>query len=130
MMTRTFLDHVQRELIGFQNMFKNLETPLYPPHNVLKTEDGYSIEIAVAGFQKHEVTVTQDPEMGIVVEGIKPKTEDHTNYLYQGIALRKFRKCFPIAPHIKVIDVVLEDGMLYIDLEEVTKTNQLKFEVR
>lgn len=126
-MKTNLMDQIQREIIGFHSLFKNLETPLYPPHNVVKTDEGYSIEIAVAGFQRSEIEVTQD-EYGVVVKGLK----DHKvtpNYVYQGIAHRQFKKTFPLAPHIKVTDVTLEDGMLYIDLAEHQESKARKLTI-
>lgn len=106
-------------LIGFKDLFDQFATQTemkYPPYNIIKTqEDNFRIEIAVAGFDKDEITVTQ-VESQINVSGAK-KNKDNNDYVYNGISTRKFDRKFLLADHLEVKKVDLENGILVIDLE-------------
>jgi len=88
----------------------------FPPHNIRKQEDHYLIEMAIAGFNKDEVSITRDKDY-LTVEGKKEAKADD-NMVYQGIATRNFRKSFVLGERMKIIGAELRDGMLFIGLEQ------------
>lgn len=90
----------------------------YPPYNVVKLEDDkFLIEIAAAGFQLEDFTITHD-RTTLKVEGSNVR-ESSRNYLFQGIAERKFSKEFAVADTIVVKTASFTDGILSIELENI-----------
>ena len=93
----------------------------YPPHNISKEGDNYKIEMAVAGFKSHDISVMKEKNV-LVVSGSTPKgnvDQMEKKYLHRGLAQRDFKLFFNIAPNIVVKDVFLEDGILNIEMVQV-----------
>ena len=120
----TKLDALSRALIGFDQMFDQMERRYansvnnnYPPHNILRLGDNdYAIQIAVTGFDKAEITVTVENNV-LVVKGESMTTEySPEQYLHRGLATRDFVKEFPLAEHIEVVGAETKNGMLVIKL--------------
>jgi molecular chaperone IbpA len=87
----------------------------YPPYNIERTgEDTYRISLALAGFAPDEVAVTAEQNM-LTVEGRKAEKSD-SQYLYQGISGRSFRRQFSLADYVQVKGAWLKNGLLQIDL--------------
>ena len=119
------LAQLNRALVGFDRLFDTFEQRFanqinnnYPPHNVLRIDDNnYSIEVAVAGFAKDEVTVSVDQDQ-LVIKGERKREEDASvTYLHRGLSSRDFTKAFTLADHIFVKGAVIKDGILRVDLE-------------
>jgi len=111
-----------RSTIGFDRLFDLLDQSArlttedaYPPYNIERTgEDQYRIALALAGFSPDEVTITAEQNR-LIVEGSRAqKTE--TEYLYQGISARSFRRAFNLADHVQVRGASFDNGLLKIDL--------------
>ena len=120
----TKLDALSRALIGFDQMFDQMERRYansvnnnYPPHNILRLDDNeYAIQIAVTGFEKNEISVTVENNV-LVVKGESMTTEyAPEQYLHRGLATRDFVKEFPLAEHIEVVGAETKNGMLVIKL--------------
>jgi molecular chaperone IbpA len=94
----------------------------YPPFNLKKTDDNvYVIEMAVAGFGKHQIEMTLE-ENKLIVKGdtaIEGQTKDETPYLYKGIAERPFTRAFTLADNVEIKNAQLMNGMLKIWLEHM-----------
>lgn len=110
-------------MIGWDTFFPKLESlaktnsTSFPPYNVRKLdEDNFVIELAVAGYNKHSLTITED-NGNLTVVGERP--EDAEEYLHKGIAGRKFTRTFALAEHMLVKSADLTDGILYIVIERV-----------
>jgi molecular chaperone IbpA len=100
----------------FEHRFQNQIQNNYPPHNVLKIdENNYAIELAVAGFQKREVTVKVDQDE-LIITGQRTESQD-VEYLHRGLSARDFTKSFTLAEYMVVKGAVIKDGILRIDLE-------------
>lgn len=120
----TRLDALSRALVGFDQMFDQMERRFanspnnnYPPHNILRLEDNkYAIQLAVTGFSRSEISVTVENNV-LIVKG-ESMTTDYAPeaYLHRGLATRDFCKEFPLAEHIEVTGASTENGMLTIDL--------------
>jgi molecular chaperone IbpA len=120
----TKLDALSRALIGFDQMFDQMERRYansinnnYPPHNILKTgENQYEIQLAVTGFMKEEIAVTVEDGI-LVVKGQNLREDDGSIvYLHRGLATRDFAKEFSLAEHIEVNGAEIKNGMLIIKL--------------
>ncbi|MFL2893559.1 MAG: Hsp20 family protein [Candidatus Pelagibacter sp.] len=119
--------------IGFDDMFDQFENMLgngslamqsnYPPYNIRKTgKDKYSIEVALAGFNKNDVEVEFEDNLLTVRTKQINKTEDKTEngeIIHKGISQRQFARSFTIADDVKVGDAELKDGLLTIACERI-----------
>ena len=119
--------------IGFDDMFDQFENMLgngslsvqsnYPPYNIRKTgKDKYSIEIALAGFNKKDVEVEFEENLLTVRTKQVNKSEDKNEngeIIHKGISQRQFARSFTIADDIKVNGAELKDGLLTIACERV-----------
>ena len=111
-----------RSTVGFDRLFDMLDqtnhlqaNDTYPPYNIERgDEDHYRISLALAGFSPDEVTITAEQNV-LTVEGSKAQKTD-TEYLYQGISARAFRRVFNLADYVQVKGASFEDGLLKIDL--------------
>jgi molecular chaperone IbpA len=99
----------------FEKAFRTPTNTTYPPHNVIKVNDDKIVmEFAVAGFKKDDISITTEKNV-LSIKAEKPDTDDK-NYLYKGIAARKFTRLFDLPEYFEVTDAWFEDGILYIDL--------------
>jgi len=108
--------------IGFEKLFDQLDEfihhskklPSYPPYNIKRNGDNFTIEMALAGFSKDDIEVTVTEDMLTVSSNKENSKKDE---LYKGISDRKFTRNFSMADDIVVKDVKLKDGLLTIELE-------------
>jgi molecular chaperone IbpA len=110
-----------RSTIGFDRLFDLMDQSArwtednYPPYNIERAgEDHYRISLALAGFGPDEVTITAEQNV-LTVEGSKSQ-KNETEYLYQGISARPFRRVFNLADYVQVTGAAFQDGLLKIDL--------------
>jgi len=100
-MLNTTFDSIWRDIspfaVGFDRTFDSLallassranETN-YPPYNIRKlSEDQYTIELAVAGFDEENIDIELVEET-LIINGNRPK-EASDGLLHQGLAARRF----------------------------------------
>jgi molecular chaperone IbpA len=122
-----------RFFVGYEPILKKMEefhntvskaVPNYPPYNIVKVEDNkYVIEMAVAGFGKHNIDIEiQDGTLlvsGHTDVGDMVKEGLENTYLYKGISDRNFKRSFNIADTIEIKNAELFNGMLKIWLERI-----------
>ena len=126
--------------IGFDDMFDQFENMLgngslamqsnYPPYNIRKTgKDKYSIEVALAGFNKNDVEVEFEENLLTVrtkdVNNSENKNMD-AEIIHKGISQRQFARSFTIADDVKVNSAELKDGLLTISCERVIPEHKKK----
>jgi molecular chaperone IbpA len=116
---------LNRALVGFDRLFNTFEARFanqlnsnYPPHNIVKTNDThYEIEIAVAGFKKHEISVEVEQDM-LTVKGDSDSSDDTTKqYLHKGLSSRNFLRSWQLAENMIVNGAEIKEGILTISLE-------------
>ena len=126
--------------IGFDDMFDQFESMLgnggmtmqsnYPPYNIRKTgKDNYSIEVALAGFNKKDVEVEFEDNILTVRTKQLNKSEDQNldgEIIHKGISQRQFARSFTIADDVKVNDAELKDGLLTIACERILPDHKKK----
>jgi len=111
-----------RSTVGFDRLFDLMNESSrwsgeesYPPYNIERAdEDHYRISLALAGFSPDEIAITAEQNV-LTVEGSKAQ-KAQTEYLYQGISSRPFRRVFNLADYVQVKGASFEDGLLKIDL--------------
>ena len=126
--------------IGFDDMFDQFESMLgnggmtmqsnYPPYNIRKTgKDNYSIEVALAGFNKKDVEVEFEDNILTVRTKQLNKSDDQNvdgEIIHKGISQRQFARSFTIADDVKVNGAELKDGLLTIACERILPDHQKK----
>ena len=125
--------------IGFDDMFDQFENMLgnggltmqsnYPPYNIRKTgKDNYSIEVALAGFNKNDVEVECEDNLLTVRTKQISKSENNSDgeILHKGISQRQFARSFTIADDVKVNGAQLKDGLLTIACERIVPEHKKK----
>lgn len=97
----------------------------YPPFNIKKLDDNkYTIELAVAGFAKSQLSIEIEGNK-LVVSGISKEPENENGeYLYKGLASRAFKREWVLADSIEVTGSELTNGVLKIWLEALTKASK------
>lgn len=117
------LSPLYRTLVGFDRISRQIdeglrlnEAPGYPPFNIEQTsEDGFRIELAVAGFREEDLAIEFKPNM-LIVTGRKTPSDEKRQFLHRGIAERGFERRFGLADHVRVAGASLESGLLSIEL--------------
>ena len=113
-----FLIGFSRELDRISSAKFNSSTS-YPPYNVLKySDDKYSIELAVAGFEKHEIEVELE-DGTLTVKGDRLQVEVDEYFVHRGIASRKFTRTFALGEFMEVEEAELKNGILTIPIVRV-----------
>ena len=126
--------------IGFDDMFDQFESMLgnggmtmqsnYPPYNIRKTgKDNYSIEVALAGFNKKDVEVEFEDNILTVRTKQLNKSQDQNvdgEIIHKGISQRQFARSFTIADDVKVNGAELKDGLLTIACERILPDHKKK----
>lgn len=121
----TALQHLNRALIGFNRISNDFEnrhvnsTTNYPPYNVIqRDENNFEIEIAVAGFDKEDITVAVDQDQ-LIIKGNRTKDDDSEKYIHRGLAARDFERTFTLVDHVEVGDAELTNGILRVKLTRI-----------
>lgn len=119
---------VHRFGIGFDSMLDELmrmnatqSNNNYPPYNVVQnSEDNFSIEIAVAGFNEGEIEVTLENNV-LTIAGNKAHNLDSPpkEYLHRGISYRNFQREFILGEHVIIKDAENTNGILTITCERI-----------
>lgn len=118
------LSDLHRISIGFDNMFNRLHnipaagSTGYPPYNVIKKSESLThIEVAVAGFHPDDLEVTL--HNGVLMVTGENTVDNTAQYLYRGIANRKFSRSWQLADGVEVKSASTENGLLIICLEHL-----------
>ena len=129
-MLNTTFDSIWRDIspfaVGFDRTFDTLELLAssraketnYPPYNIRKvSEDQYTIELAVAGFEEKDLDIELVEET-LTINGNRPK-ESGDGLLHQGLAARDFIKKFVLSDDMVIKGAALSNGMLYVGIERI-----------
>ena len=130
-MTTYDLSPLLRSSVGFDvfdNVFDsvfnlNESNTSYPPYNILKSDNNYTISLAIAGFSKDEIDISLQ-ENELVIKGVAKDQNNKIEFLHRGIAGRNFERKFRLADTIKVSDANYENGLLNIYLEREIPEHQ------
>ena len=118
----------EKWMVGFDDMFNRLVSKWedgfdgfheYPASNIKRiADDKFRIELAVAGFNKDNLTVEVEDET-LIVKGhmSKESKEEKEDYLQRGIHSRNFEQRFQLAEHDQLLGANLKNGILEIDVQ-------------
>jgi|TARA_R110002012_G_scaffold221735_1_gene393281 molecular chaperone IbpA len=120
--------------IGFDNLFDHFEnffdddqsfhtslTSTFPFYNIVKKGDNkFDIEVALAGYDKKDITVEYEDNL-LRIKSIKEtkSDKDKDGVIHQGIAKRYFSKAFTIANDVEIEGAELKNGLLKISLNKI-----------
>ena len=120
--------------IGFDNIFDHFEnffdddqsfhtslTSTFPFYNIVKKEDNkYDIEVALAGYDKKDISVEYEDNL-LRIKSIKETKSDKEKdgVIHQGIAKRYFSKAFTIADDVEIEGAELKNGLLKVSLKKI-----------
>jgi len=120
--------------VGFDSIFDHFERMFdneigltqqlavnYPPYNIVKTGSyTYNIEVALAGYNKKDISVEYADGV-LTIKSIKEEKSDDKKdgVIHKGIAKRYFSKSFTIADDVKIESAELKDGLLKISLMKI-----------
>lgn len=125
--------NIDKWFVGADKILKNLSNAQesyvksaqnWPPYNIVKNDDNnYTIELAVAGFGKHNLDIelannTLVVKGGLIVDEVDP-LDNPIQYVWKGIADRVFTRKFTLADTVEVKNAEYINGMLKIFLENV-----------
>ena len=122
MVTQLVHDFPFRDMmIGFDDFFQTADrlsgNQKYPPYNIAKhSDENYSIEIALAGWSKDQLTI-EEHNGKLTIKGEKPNGMTATEFVYKGIGNRAFTREFKLTEHMHVTDADLANGILSVDLK-------------
>lgn len=135
---------IHKFAVGFDNIFDEIlrvqaqhTNQNYPPYNIIKHgQDTFEIELAVAGFDEGDITITVDKKL-LIIEGQKMNIDKEVDvdveYVHRGISSRNFTRTFTLADHVEVVNASSKNGILSIVLERnipeelKPKTVEIKF---
>jgi len=120
--------------IGFDNLFDHFEnffdddqsfhtslTSTFPFYNIVKKEDNkYDIEVALAGYDKKDISVEYEDNL-LRIKSVKETKSDKEKdgVIHQGIAKRYFSKAFTIADDVEIEGAELKNGLLKVSLNKI-----------
>tara|TARA_Y100000310_G_C20406081_1_gene679728 strand:+ start:277 stop:717 length:441 start_codon:yes stop_codon:yes gene_type:complete len=113
--------------IGFDRLFDDLfnastivtkdRTKHYPPYNILKDKDTYTIEMALAGITEKDIEVILEDK--VLTISYKKTDENNDEIIHCGLAHRSFQRSFNLSDDIEVKEARLSNGLLSIILERI-----------
>ncbi|MFK7757278.1 MAG: Hsp20/alpha crystallin family protein [Flavobacteriales bacterium] len=108
-----------------QNAFNKGQTGLHSAHlsrpktNILKTSEGYALEVAAPGFTKEDFKI--DIEKNRLSVSVEKTTKEHTsvkNYKSREFNFSSFKRAFTLPEHTDVEHITAEydNGILALNL--------------
>jgi len=102
----------------------------YPPYNIVKIDaENFSIELAVAGFDKKDISITKEKET-LLIEGSKESLNEDTEYVHRGLSGRTFNRRFTLADDIVVKGADMKNGILSVSLERIIPEEDKPVEIK
>jgi len=111
----------------FEDDFRGLSVPNFPPYNIVKTgKNTYDVELALAGYSKKDINISLEDGV-LTIKSIKEEKEDkeEDGVIHKGIAKRYFSKAFTISDDVEVKGAELKDGLLKVSLERIVPEHRL-----
>ena len=115
-----------RSSFGLDHLFQVIDTAIqlstdqgYPPYNIERVgDDGFVLEMAVAGFCADDLEITtEDGQLSVIGKIAKDPDGAPRNFVHCGISRRDFRRVFHMTDYVEVTGSRLGNGLLSIDLK-------------
>lgn len=111
--------------VGFDRLFNEMlktqsrgkSVPQYPPYNLIKDGENYTIEMAMAGLTDKDIDIVlEEKTLTISYEKSDEKVD---GVIHQGLAQRSFKRSFNLADDIEIKKAQLKNGLLSIEMERI-----------
>ena len=119
-------------LLGFDEFertvdrISKLSSDSYPPYNIEQiSAQILRISIAVAGFTKEDLEISLEGNQ-LLIHGSRSEPNNDRIFIHRGIATRQFQRNFILADGIKVEGASMENGLLFIDLNQTVPQKKSK----
>lgn len=99
-------------------------TSKYPPYNITKNGDAFTIELALAGFSIKDITITLVGSTLTIAGNKDDKTTGEE--IHRGISSRAFSTSFTLGTDVEVEDATMLNGLLTIKTRYKAPTNGAK----
>jgi len=107
------------------------DTSNYPPYNIVKIDaENFSVEVAVAGFGKKDISITKEKEVLLIEGSKKDNLNEDTEYVHRGLSGRTFSRKFTLADDIIVKGADMKDGILSVSLERIIPEEDKPVEIK
>ena len=107
------------------------DTSNYPPYNIVKIDaENFSVEVAVAGFGKEDISITKEKEVLLIEGSKKDNLNEDTEYVHRGLSGRTFSRKFTLADDIIVKGADMKDGILSVSLERIIPEEDKPVEIK
>ena len=111
--------------VGFDRLFNEMlktqsrgkSVPQYPPYNLIKDGETYTIEMAMAGLTDQDIDIVLEER--VLTISYDKTEETRENLVHQGLAQRSFKKSFNLADDIEIKKATLKNGLLSIEMERI-----------
>lgn len=111
--------------VGFDRLFNEMlktqsrgkSVPQYPPYNLIKDGENYTIEMAMAGLTDKDIDIVLE-ERTLTISYDKSE-ETRENLVHQGLAQRSFKRSFNLADDIEIKKATLKNGLLSVEMERI-----------
>jgi molecular chaperone IbpA len=113
---------LRNDLIGLDRLWETFNSPSlnnssgYPPYNLIRNEDNYVIELAVAGFTEDQLSIDLQDNYLTISSHFNINEQKTINYVHQGIAQRNFVRKFVLGEDVVIDSAHLNSGILTINL--------------
>jgi molecular chaperone IbpA len=121
-----------RSFVGFDRLFNQIERmaetqankPSYPPHNIIKTKNGFILDFSVAGYNPDDLEVSLEQNVLTIKTKDNHETmwntfDDDVEFVHRGISGKSFIRKFTIHEYLQIESVSYDFGVLHIQLKEV-----------
>lgn len=109
--------------LGFPEPFFRTERVNFPHANIVRLGKDIRIDLAVAGFNKDEIEISEDNNV-LCIRG-KSKRKDVEDYIRKEISTKSFVRRFNISSTLKITEATMEDGILSIHLQSQEEERKL-----
>jgi molecular chaperone IbpA len=92
--------------------------PTFPHHNIIKTETGYTVQMALAGYGEENIDI-ETVDNVLHIRGKIENKDVGVEYVHHGIATRSFHKTLELGLVLKVVDASLKNGILSINVDKI-----------
>ena len=124
-------DRLFDEMLKLQETSSRLSTkprPAYPPYNLIKDGETYTIEMAVAGLTDKDIDIVLEER---VLTISYEKTEEVVeNLIHQGLSHRSFKKSFNLADDIEIKKATLKNGLLSVVMERIIPEEKKPIQIK
>jgi molecular chaperone IbpA len=125
-------DRMNSFSLGFEDMLSDIlqdarAAASYPPYNIYLENDNWFIQLALAGFNKDDISVTEENGELVITGKVEresladaiddpEKCKNSRCFKHRGIAARNFEHRFRLGENVKVAGANMANGMLTVEL--------------